>query len=287
MSTQFQTEREFLTNLDRLLGVMNITFCDIGRIVQERMEVMDIPLYNGPSEVPADDPASVMPHVILPEPIIRIPGETIGTIGTMTDNMAVIVSQTTENRASYPRPEPSQVERKLPFSAVLTQDFIDSVLWIEEMLGLNAYNLLCCMAFETGMTFSPKIKNPGSSATGLIQFMDTTARRLGTTTLALAQMSAVRQLSYVYKYFKDYADRGHDLSAWNLGDTYMAILWPAGIGKADDFAVFVEGKGKAYAVNKGLDKNKDGMVTRGECLIKIREVEKIGLTKLGGKYDGK
>ena len=29
--------------------------------------------------------------------------------------------------------------------------------------------LMACMAFETGRTFSPSVKNPGSTATGLIR----------------------------------------------------------------------------------------------------------------------
>jgi hypothetical protein len=50
---------------------------------------------------------------------------------------------------------------------------------------------MACMAFEKGETFSPCVKNPGSSATGLIQFMSSTAKSLGTTTNDLCKMSAV------------------------------------------------------------------------------------------------
>lgn len=177
-----------------------------------------------------------------------------------------------------PVPVPTSNRRDvLPFSAKLNDTFLDSCLWIEDQLGLKAHNLICCMGFETGRTFSPSIKSPVSSATGLIQFMDATARRLGTTTSALAQMTAAQQLGYVYKYFKDYADRGMNLHDWNLGDTYMAILWPAGIGMPDTHVIF--SGGQTYAANKGLDANHDGLVTRGECLVKIRQVEAEGMSQ--------
>jgi hypothetical protein len=59
------------------------------------------------------------------------------------------------------------------------------------------------MAFETGGTFSPSQKNAaGSSVIGLIQFMSTTAKNLGTSTSELAKMTAVEQLNYVEKYLK-------------------------------------------------------------------------------------
>ncbi|MER1940659.1 hypothetical protein ABS755_08115 [Castellaniella sp. FW104-16D08] len=116
------------------------------------------------------------------------------------------------------------------------------------------------MAFETGYTFSPAARNKaGSSGTGLIQFMAATARGLGTTTTALAAMSAIEQLDWVRMYFKPYAGRMH-----GLADVYMAILYPRAIGKPDDYALFTA-PGEAYAPNAGLDKNKDKAVTKREA----------------------
>jgi len=59
------------------------------------------------------------------------------------------------------------------------------------------------MAFESG--FDPAARNNASGATGLIQFMEPTANKLGTTTKALAEMSTVKQLNYVYFHYKPYA----------------------------------------------------------------------------------
>ncbi len=100
---------------------------------------------------------------------------------------------------------------------------------------------------------------------GLIQFMPKTAISLGTTTAALAKMTAEDQLNYVYKYFRPYKGRLR-----NLGDIYMAILWPAGVGKSDSYVLWNrETRPTTYLQNRGLDVNKDGVITRAECLTHI------------------
>ena len=44
-------------------------------------------------------------------------------------------------------------------------------------LGISEADLMAVMSFETGGTFNPNIRNAaGSGATGLIQFMPSTAR---------------------------------------------------------------------------------------------------------------
>lgn len=162
------------------------------------------------------------------------------------------------------------------WSAKVTPEFVASVQWIADQLempedGVNM--LMACMAWESGRTFSPSVKNAaGSGATGLIQFMPATAVALGTTTKALAKMTAVQQLNYVYKYFAGYKGR-----LKNLGDVYMAILWPAGVGKSDDYVLWNSNtKPTTYRQNSGLDVNKDGSITRAECLVKIIQLYEEG-----------
>lgn len=162
------------------------------------------------------------------------------------------------------------------WSSKVTPDFVASVQWIADELqmpedGVNM--LMACMAWESGRTFSPSVKNAaGSGATGLIQFMPATAVALGTTTKALAKMTAVQQLNYVYKYFAGYKGR-----LKNLGDVYMAILWPAGVGKSDDYILWNQDtKPTTYRQNSGLDVNKDGRITRAECLVKIVQLYEEG-----------
>jgi hypothetical protein len=169
---------------------------------------------------------------------------------------------------------PSEQSQKIAWGSSVSPLFKERLLWIANALRVDPNYLMACMAWESGETFSPSIKNAaGSGATGLIQFMPTTARGLGTTTAALAKMTAEDQLNYVYKYFRPYAGKLN-----NLGDVYMAILWPKGVGKPDHYVLFDRSKAPtAFRQNAGLDVNKNGQVTRAECLVKINDKLAKGL----------
>lgn len=164
--------------------------------------------------------------------------------------------------------------RPIAWGAKVSQTFRDRVWWIADTLELNPDDLMACMAWESGETFSASVRNAaGSGATGLIQFMPSTAVALGTSTAKLAAMTAEDQLNYVYKYFRPYAGRLN-----NLGDIYMAILWPSGVGKSDDYVLWNRStKPTTFRQNAGLDVDKNGSITRGECLGKIKEKLSKGL----------
>lgn len=130
------------------------------------------------------------------------------------------------------------------------------------------------MAFETGGTFSPSIKNAaGSGAVGLIQFMPKTAKALGTTSEKLEKMSAIEQLDYVKKYLNPYRSK-----LKKLEDVYMAILYPAAVGKPLTHTLFEDGK-KTYTQNKGFDVNKDKKISLKEVSSKVRAMYEKGLSK--------
>lgn len=104
-------------------------------------------------------------------------------------------------------------------------------------------------------------KRSATRATGLIQFMPSTAKGLGTSTQSLYKMNAIQQLDYVYKYFKPYTNKLHCFS-----DMYLVCFFPAALGKPDDW-VLQTSKLSAYAIanqNPGIDLNKDGKITVGE-----------------------
>lgn len=132
--------------------------------------------------------------------------------------------------------------------------------------GLNPSNLMACMEFESGL--SPTARNPRSTATGLIQFMEATAYHYGTTTAELAQMSAEKQFDYVWLYFRDAIKTHGPLTT--LGDTYMAILNPSAIGKPNDYVMWASGS-SAYAANVGLDANKNHQITKGEAVARVED----------------
>jgi len=180
----------------------------------------------------------------------------------------LLAQQSTEPTVPEVEDAVANADDRLAWGAKVSPVFRDRVRWIGEQLGCDPNYLMACMHWESGGTFSPSIKNAaGSGATGLIQFMPSTAKGLGTTTAKLAAMTAEDQLRYVYEYFKPYAGRLH-----NLGDVYMAILWPKGVGKPDHFVLFDRAKTPTtFRQNAGLDGNKDGLVTRAECLVKVNE----------------
>ena len=86
-------------------------------------------------------------------------------------------------------------------------------------------------------------------------------------------MSAVDQLDYVYKYFKPYTGKIH-----NIQDAYMVVFMPIAVGKSDDFVLGIKdstdklGKltyGEIYRQNSGLDINKDGKITKEEAAKRV------------------
>jgi hypothetical protein len=149
----------------------------------------------------------------------------------------------------------------------VSEEFRRRMIDIAIDLDIPVDYLMACIAWESGRTFRPDMKNmAGSGATGLIQFMPKTARALGTTTESLAKMSAEDQLFYVHKYFAPYRGK-----LKTLEDVYMAILWPAAIGKPYDYVLFNRlSKPTTYRQNAGLDYNKDGNITKWEACAKVR-----------------
>lgn len=210
------------------------------------------------------------------------PGEIDGAFGA-TSQMAFadLINRALAGADDANLPEVVPIDGLDPamcWGAKVSRTFRDRVRWIVADLGLpaatGADDLMACMAWESDNTFSPSVLNKaGSGATGLIQFMPTTAKGLGTTTAALAKMTAEDQLNYVYKYFRPYRGK-----LKNLGDVYMAILWPAGVGQPDSFVLWEKGsRPTTYRQNAGLDVNKDGSITRAEAIAKVSARRAEGL----------
>lgn len=152
----------------------------------------------------------------------------------------------------------------IAWGARVPDGFKRKVIEIAERLGMEPDHLMAIMAFETGRSFDPSIVNrAGSGATGLIQFMPATALDLGTTTAALARMSAIDQLDYVETYLAPYRGRIGDIQS-----AYMAVLYPRAIGKPSGHVLFRKGS-RAYKLNRGLDRNGDGRITKQEAAARV------------------
>lgn len=90
---------------------------------------------------------------------------------------------------------------------------------------------------ESAGTFNTSIQNPSSSATGLIQFIPSTAADFGTSVSELKEMSFGNQLDYVSRYLKrtlknKKATQPDGLAKTSLTqpDFFMVVFYPAAIG---------------------------------------------------------
>ena len=136
----------------------------------------------------------------------------------------------------------------------------DAILAGAKKLGVNPNDLAAVISFETGGSFKTSAKNPTSSATGLIQFMEASdgkkdGKYYGHTRNEFASLSPARQMEYVVKYLE-----GRGIKAGSgVGSIYDAV---AGYG-------YKKGT-KAYSLNKVWDTNGDGYVAKGEAVKSSR-----------------
>lgn len=142
------------------------------------------------------------------------------------------------------------------------EQFIKRVIEISRLLKIDPNWLMILINAESAGTFSASVKNPKGGATGLIQFMPNTAKGLGTSTDALAKMTNVQQLDYVYKYFKPYTGK-----IKSYYDLYLATFFPAVIGKPDNTVLQTKKLSASLIANQnpGINKwPKDNKITVGE-----------------------
>lgn len=147
----------------------------------------------------------------------------------------------------------------------LTQGFYNKVVQISKRINCSPDDLMALMNSESGINPS-KYNSAGSGAVGLIQFMPATAKGLGTSTQALAKMSAEEQLVYVEKCImnsKKAAKLGN--SRVGPGTLYALIFLPA---RANRDILTTSGE-KYYAQNKGLDRDHDGKISKADLANRI------------------
>lgn len=161
-------------------------------------------------------------------------------------------------------------------------------------LGVDPNAVLSVLKHESN--FNPGAKNEqlvdGQKrliAGGLIQWINSTAKRYGTTVQDLLQMDALGQLPFVIAYWESMAKTFPSRKGrWTPEQALRAVFFPSSVGKPDAHvignkdaepkddsdaaakaAAFVR---KVYEQNKGLDKNKDGLITAGEVDLSAKNV---------------
>lgn len=148
----------------------------------------------------------------------------------------------------------------------LTNEFYNKIVEISKRLKCDPAELMGVMNSESGLIHTAV--NKKSDATGLIQFMPATAKNLGTTVNKLKSMSAVEQLDYVEKYLKiqKKAAGFNDGDQLSAGELYALVFLPA---RAKNSVLTTQGE-TYYSWNKGLDRNRDGKITKHELDTRVR-----------------
>lgn len=101
----------------------------------------------------------------------------------------------------------------------------DKVAEVAARIGANPEDLWQVIQYESQgnpKAIGPKPKS-GKPGVGILQFMESTAKNLGTTQDALLKMTAEQQLPYVEKYFQD-VKRRHKLDKFNLRQLYSSVM---------------------------------------------------------------
>jgi hypothetical protein len=130
--------------------------------------------------------------------------------------------------------------------------FLENVQSYSKEMNIDPTDLLGVMAAESGI--DPKAKNKGSGATGLIQFMPSTAKGLGTTTEELSKMDRSQQFEYVKKYFTSVGLKKGAAKE----DIYAKVFLPA---RSESEVLAKKGE-SYYEANVGLDIGKKGYIAK-------------------------
>lgn len=126
---------------------------------------------------------------------------------------------------------------------------------IAERFNQDLNNL--CLLFHIESRGNPKAVNKHSNATGLIQWLPSTAKRFETTVSEIHNMSVSEQLDLVEKYLEFWEpEQGYK----DFTDLYLAVFSPSALGKSNNYIIGAEGS-KAVVQNTVVDGNKDGILT--------------------------
>ena len=152
-------------------------------------------------------------------------------------------------------------EFKLPISNITLYAFLMKTFYVESKYKAHA-------------------KNPHSSATGVIQWMSMHYKKYGFTREQFAKLSEVEQLPYVAKYFrKELSKIKHkgDLNELRDWVDYYCLVYYPSIADKPDWVVMAKSCNRkcspkcAYHANSGYDYNKDGVIRKGEIVLRINK----------------
>jgi len=187
--------------------------------------------------------------------------------GSSQSDLARLLSQT-EARARDARQNFERLLSEYP-------DFLPELQRVAARLETPPEWLLNVMACESSFVASARNPLPGQTASGLLQIIEQTAVGLGTTTAAIRRMTPTEQLKLIEKYFLPFRGRLN-----NLADVYTAVFRGLVINGGSETVVAPLNTSpkerRAYRLNRGLDLNGDGQITKGELAMVAFGVGRFG-----------
>lgn len=145
----------------------------------------------------------------------------------------------------------------------LSNEFYTRIVKLAKEINCDPNDLMAVIRIETAGSFSPSKQNPKTRATGLIQFMPTTAKGYGTSVEALARMTIEEQMDYVERHFKDGIKHRKISGRLDAATVYALVFWPAAASKSDNYVIATRGA-TTYRQNSGLDIDNNGFITKGD-----------------------
>lgn len=160
----------------------------------------------------------------------------------------------------------------------LSEKFFTGLKKVASDLGTRPEYLLAVMLSESGLNPAAAYRVGNNKASGLIQlvFLDGVGFTGGHD--AFVQLSAEQQLPYIARHYRPYAARG-------LGSAervYQVNFLPASLERGSTSATPIaradgDGyggrEGEFYGINKGLDVDKDGVITVGDLKAKLQQAQ--------------
>lgn len=141
---------------------------------------------------------------------------------------------------------------------VVDQEVSKRLFEIAEELKADPVDLITVMYAESALKTTAV--NDLSDATGLIQWLPSSAKRQGLTKEKLLRMSIIEQLNEVEKYYKG-TNKLPKIKGFM--DLYLAVFRPRAVGKGEDYVIGRKG-GLIYRQQPYVDMNKDGKITSGD-----------------------
>lgn len=161
----------------------------------------------------------------------------------------------------------------VPGLAAMTPDFLRALADLADRNGWSADGIAAVISHESRFNAQAHTPIPGQTATGLIQFIESTAKKLGTTTAALLGMTAIEQLPFVERFF-DLTLQGRKPQE---PDEYILATYGRAdlIGKPDSYVIDRKDasdpkEAERYRVNAALDAGQKGYISVGDLRHSVR-----------------